>query len=115
MNLKSIVIAGILLGNTLQAKEVKQLPILEKSDFTHAQEITQLGKTVLSVELTHSGSEKMKTVNQNGLGKKIRFKIGKSVFRFKLREKITGDNLVIGPFSHSEALKIKRAINLYII
>lgn len=113
MNLKSIVIAGMLIGNTLQAKDVKQLPILEKNDFTHAQEITQQGKTVLSVELTPTGTEKMKTVNQKGPGKKIRFKIGKSVFRFKLREKITEDKLIIGPFSLSEAIKIKKTFNLY--
>jgi hypothetical protein len=113
MNLKSFVIAGMLLGSSLQAKELKQLPILEKNDFTHANELTQLGKSVLSVELTQSGEEKVKLMNQNGLGKKIRFKIGKNIYRFKLREKITGDKLIIGPFSHSEAMKIEREINYY--
>ncbi|MGZ3790352.1 MAG: hypothetical protein ACXVLQ_17600 [Bacteriovorax sp.] len=111
MNLKSIFIAGMLLGNSLQAKEFKRLPYLEKEDFTHAKEMTKQGKSVLSIELTPTGVEKVNTINQKGLGEKIRFKIGESVYRFKLREKIVGDQLVIGPFSRSRALKIEREIN----
>lgn len=111
MNLKSIVITGMLLGNTLHAKELKQLPILEKNDFTHAQELTKLGKTVLSIYLTPTGVDKVKTLKQKGLGEKIRFKIGKTIYRFKLKEKIAGDEVIIGPFSRSEAIKIEREIN----
>lgn len=111
MSLKSIVIAGMLLGNSLQAKEQRSLPFLGKDDFTHAQEITKHGKSVLSIDLTPTGVEKIETINQKGLGEKIRFKIGENIYRFKLKEKIVGDQLVIGPFSHSEAMKIEREIN----
>ncbi len=112
MNLKSIVIAGMLLGNSLQANEHKALPILERDDFTSAQEITKHGKSVLSIELTPTGVEKIKAITQKGLGEKIRFKIGESFYRFKLKEKIIEDQIIIGPFSHSEALKIEREINV---
>lgn len=113
MNLKSIAIVGLLLGNSIEAREFKQFPILSTNDFTHAEEITQKGESVLKVDLTESGTNKLKELNILGLGKKIRFKVGNNIYRFKLRQKIIGDKLVIGPFSKSEAQKIQREINHY--
>ena len=111
MNLKSIVIAGMIMGNSLHARELKQIPILEKNDFSDAREITKMGKSVLSIDLTPSGILKLQTMNPKGLGDKIRLKIGKNIFRFKLKEQVAGEQVIIGPFSHSEAIKIKREIN----
>lgn len=113
MNLKSIAIIGLLIGSSIDAKELKQVPILSSTDFTHVEEVTKKGKSVLKVELTLSGAEKLNSINQKGLGEKIRLKVGKKMFHFKLNEKITGDKLILGPFSRSEALKIKKEINHY--
>jgi hypothetical protein len=112
MKLKTILLTGMLMGNTLNASEVKTLPTFSETDFTHANEITKNGKTVLSVVLTNSGLEKVKDLNQNGVNKKIRFKIDGHVYRFKLREKIVADQLIIGPFSKNEAMRIKKEINI---
>lgn len=106
MNLKSIVITGILLTNSVTAREVKDIPTLEKNDFTYAKEITKMGKSVLAIELTPSGVAKTKATKE-----KVRFKIGKNTYRFKLKEKRNEDQLILGPFSYSEAIKIKKEIN----
>lgn len=111
MNLKSIVIAGMLLGTSVSAKELRPLPILEKEDFTHAREIKRMGKSVLRVDLTPSGVDKITAISEKGLGEKIRFKIGKNIYHFKLNKKITDDQLLLGPFSSSQALKIEHEIN----
>lgn len=70
---------------------MKQLPFLEKDVFTHAQEITKMGKSILSIELNPTGVDKVKIINQKGMGEKNSFKIGENVYRYKLKEKINGD------------------------
>lgn len=111
MNLKTIVITSLLLTNAAHAKGNKKSPIFEKSDFTHAEEINKNGQSVLSVDLTPEGLEKIASLNKNGVGKKIPFKINDKIFRFKLKEAIKGDQMIIGPFSFSEAKKIEKVIN----
>lgn len=113
MNLKSLLIATILSSQTqtssVFAHEVD--PILRSSDFTHAEEVARHGSSVLRLNLTQTGIDKIEILKQAQLKKKITFEVNGKFFAFKMRESILGDQIEVGPFSHKVARKIAEELS----
>lgn len=112
MNLKSLIIATLLStsgqSNGVSASEVD--PILRSTDFTHAEKINRHGSSVLRLNLTQTGIDKLEILKKIEARKKITFEVNGKFFAFKVRESTLSDQIEVGPFSHKEAVKIAEAL-----
>lgn len=111
MNLKSLILAT-LLSTTAQSEPLMAFeldPILRSSDFTHAEKISRHGSSVLRLNLTQTGINKLEILKQVEARKKVTFEVNGKFFAFKVRDALE-DQIEVGPFSHKEATKIAEAL-----
>lgn len=112
MNLRSLIIATLIStsshSNSIMAHEVD--PILRSSDFTHAEKINRHGSSVLRLNLTQTGIDKIEILKKIEARKKLTFEVNGKFFAFKVRDLVREDQIEVGPFSHKEAVKIAEAL-----
>lgn len=108
MNLKSLIIATLISSQTqtshLVTHEVD--PILRSSDFTDAEKVARHGSSVLRLNLTQTGIDKIEILKRAQVRKKITFEVNGKFYAFKMRKSVIGDQIEVGPFSHKVAQKI---------
>jgi hypothetical protein len=105
MNLKSLIIATVLSSQAqVMAKDID--PILRSSDFTHAEEIAKQGASIVRLNLTQTGIDKIEQLSKVHVKDKITFEVNGKFFAFKLREPFKGDSIEVGPYSHKAAQKM---------
>ncbi|MGZ3743966.1 MAG: hypothetical protein ACXWRE_09075 [Pseudobdellovibrionaceae bacterium] len=84
---------------------------LTKADFSHAEESIKDGKSLVELDLSQNGMEKVKHLNQSQVGKKVSLVLAGKEHSLTLRVPIADDKIQAGPFTHSEAQKIVDEIN----
>lgn len=112
MNLKSLILATLVSASGqsygMMADDVD--PILRSSDFTHAEKINRHGSSVLRLNLTQTGIDKIEILKKIEARKKLTFEVNGKFFAFKVRDLNRGDQIEVGPFGHKEAVKIAEAL-----
>jgi hypothetical protein len=84
---------------------------LTKSDFSHAEEFAKNNKSMVELDLSKTGKEKIKQLNKSYLGKEVVLKIGSYQQSLKFKVPIVGDKMEAGPFTHDEAQTIINDVN----
>lgn len=85
---------------------------LAASDFVAAERVAAEGDTIIKVKLSKSGKAKFKKLGELKTDSaNVHTEIAGVVRDLKLRTKIDGDSLEMGPFAQSEAVKIETEIN----
>ena len=83
----------------------------DKGDFIAAEKITKDGESVVSFKLSKSGKAKIKILNEQVDPKEIYSDIGGVSSNLRVREKIIGDDIEMGPYSSEDAQKVISEIN----
>jgi len=113
MNLKSLIIATLITYESHAAGVLPSDidPILRSSDFTHAEEVTKQGTSILRLNLTQTGIDKIEILKKVQVKEKLTMEVKGKFYAFKLRESIVGDQIDIGPFSPKIAHKIAEELS----
>jgi hypothetical protein len=81
-----------------------------RGDFVGARRVSRNGEDLVSVKLSKSGKAKLKKLNEESVGEAVHMEVGGVTGDLKLREKILGDRMEMGPFSPGDAQKVVQAI-----
>lgn len=84
---------------------------LDEGDFVSAEKLTPTGETLVRVKLSKSGKAKIKRLQNEEVGSKVRTKIGETSREFILREPLGPGGLEMGPYSAKEARQVIEEIN----
>jgi hypothetical protein len=84
---------------------------LNRGDFVSAERVQRNGELLVSVKLSKSGKAKLKKLNESSVGETVHSEIGGVESDFRLREKIQGGGLEMGPYSPVDAGKVISAVN----
>ena len=85
--------------------------ILTKEDFKAAQKISRHGDVLIRIKLSKSGKAKMKKLDDDSIPKKFHVEISGTASDFKIKERIRGDGLEMGPYAMDDAQKVVSPIN----
>ncbi|HEX7675834.1 MAG TPA: hypothetical protein VF412_16775 [Bdellovibrio sp.] len=111
MNLRLLTIAFLLTVTSFKVFANETKPSLTKSDFSHAEEVVRNEKAMVELNLSQTGKEKVKQLNQSYVGKKVSLKLNGKEEKLTLRVPIADGKMEVGPFTHAEAKKIVDEIN----
>ena len=109
MNLKLFTVAIMVSALPLLALAEEAGISLNKGDFISAKKISRDGEVLVGMKLSKSGKSKFRKLNEHFRNQFVHSDIVGVVSDFKLRDKIKGEDLQMGPFSESDASKILSA------